>query len=102
MSSTSPRDVLPSTRPTTSCRPPSLHSNRATHTRRWLEATTELRRACAAKLARENGLEADPETEILVTMGAKQGLALAVLSTLESGDEVLVEDPGFVSYQPAI
>jgi aspartate/methionine/tyrosine aminotransferase len=60
------------------------------------------REACAIKLRRDNGVEADPETEILATLGCKQGLFLALLATLDAGDEVLVEDPGFVSYEPAI
>jgi aspartate/methionine/tyrosine aminotransferase len=64
--------------------------------------TTEFRRACAAKLARENGLEADPDREILATMGVKQGIGLSLLATLNPGDEVIVEDPCFVSYGPLI
>jgi aspartate/methionine/tyrosine aminotransferase len=62
----------------------------------------EFREACAAKLARDNHLEYDPETEIIITLGCKQGLFLALLATLDPGDEVLVEDPGFVSYEPAV
>ena len=64
--------------------------------------TLAYREACARKLSRENGLEADPEREIVATLGCKEGLFAALLATLSPGDEVLVEDPGFVSYQPAI
>jgi aspartate/methionine/tyrosine aminotransferase len=64
--------------------------------------TIEFRKACAAKLLRENRLEADWETEIVATMGIKQSLTLASLCIIEAGDEVLVEDPCFVSYQPLI
>ena len=60
------------------------------------------REACARKLARENDLAVDPHTEVIATMGCKQGLLLALMATLDPGDEILVEDPGFVSYQPAI
>lgn len=62
----------------------------------------DFRAACAAKLARDNGIDADPETEIVATLGCKQGLFAALLATLDPGDEVIVEDPGFVSYEPAI
>ena len=62
----------------------------------------EFREACARKLARDNGIEADPERELIATLGCKQGLFLGLQATLDPGDEVLVEDPGFVSYQPEI
>lgn len=58
--------------------------------------------ACAAKLARDNGIDADPEHEIIATLGCKQGLTLALLAILDPGDEILVEDPGFVSYAPTV
>ncbi len=64
--------------------------------------TPDFRAACAAKLARDNAIEADPEHEVIATLGCKQGLFLALMATLDPGDEVLVEDPGFVSYQPEI
>lgn len=58
--------------------------------------------ACAGKLERENGLLVDPEHELIATLGCKQGLTLALLATLDPGDEILVEDPAFVSYAPTI
>lgn len=58
--------------------------------------------ACAEKLARDNGLAMDPETEIIATAGCKEGLLLALLAVIDPGDEVIVEDPCFVSYQPEI
>jgi aspartate/methionine/tyrosine aminotransferase len=64
--------------------------------------TPECRQACAAKLGRDNGIDADPDREIVVTMGVKQGLTLALMATVGPGDEVIVEDPCFVSYQPLI
>jgi aspartate aminotransferase len=60
------------------------------------------RAACAAKLLRDNGIIVDPETEIIATLGCKQGLTLALLALLDPGDEIIVEDPGFVSYAPVI
>jgi aspartate/methionine/tyrosine aminotransferase len=66
------------------------------------QGTFEYRAACAQKLKRDNGLEVDPETEIIATLGCKQGLMLAMMATLNHGDEVIVEDPAFVSYEPTI
>ncbi len=62
----------------------------------------EFREACSTKLARENGLDADPEKHIIATFGCKHGLNLALMATLNPGDEVIVEDPCFVSYRPAV
>ncbi len=62
----------------------------------------EYREACVRKLARDNGITADPDANIIATMGCKEGLLLALLATVDQGDEVIVEDPCFVSYQPEI
>ncbi len=64
--------------------------------------TMEFRKACARKLSRDNGLEADWESEFIATMGVKQALTLALLGVVNDGDEVLIEDPCFVSYQALI
>lgn len=62
----------------------------------------EYRAAIARKLARDNGIDADPETEVIASLGCKQGLTLSLLATLDPGDEVIIEDPAFVSYAPTI
>lgn len=64
--------------------------------------TPEFREACAQKLLRDNDIKADPETEIIATAGVKQGLTLSLMATINPGDEVIVEDPCFVSYLPLI
>lgn len=56
-----------------------------------------LRRAIAAKLSRENGLDFAPE-QIVVGNGAKQALCNAVLSLVNPGDEVVIPTPAWVSY----
>lgn len=56
----------------------------------------------ARKLERENGIIADPEKLIMATLGCKNGLTLALLATINPSDEVIVEDPCFVSYQATI
>lgn len=55
----------------------------------------DVRQAIAAKLARQNGIDADPETEIMVTVGAMQVVFNTMLNFIESGDEVIVMDPGY-------
>lgn len=59
--------------------------------------TPALRRAIAAKLARENGLEVSPEN-VVVGSGAKQVIFEALAATLNPGDEVVVAAPYWVSY----
>lgn len=60
------------------------------------------RRAIAKKLARENNIIANPDTEVIATMGCKQGLTIGLLATINPGDEVIVEDPCFVSYKQTV
>ncbi|MBM3451318.1 MAG: aminotransferase class I/II-fold pyridoxal phosphate-dependent enzyme, partial [Armatimonadetes bacterium] len=55
----------------------------------------ELRQALARKLARDNGIVADPEREILVTTGNKQATFFTMMCLVEPGDEVVVTDPAY-------
>ena len=57
----------------------------------------ELRQAICEKLKRDNGLDFQP-SQIVVSTGAKQALANAVLSLVNPGDEVIVFAPYWVSY----
>ncbi len=61
----------------------------------------ELRKAIAAKLKRDNGLEYTPD-QIVVSTGAKQSIANAVLSLINKGDEVLLPAPYWVSYSAIV
>ncbi len=61
----------------------------------------ELREALSDKLLKENGIEANPE-EIIVTSGASEALHLAIEAFVNPGDEVLIPNPGFVSYEPLV
>ena len=60
-----------------------------------------LRKAIAAKLLRDNGLTYDENSELIVTPGGKAAIAISLLSLVSAGDEVLILDPGWVSYAPA-
>jgi len=62
----------------------------------------ELREAVAAHLDRLYGVFYDPATEIVLTTGVSEGLAIAFLAILDNGDEVLCSDPCFVAYLPAV
>ncbi|WP_159454118.1 pyridoxal phosphate-dependent aminotransferase [Roseovarius albus] len=55
----------------------------------------DVRQAIAEKLIRQNGIVADPETEIMVTVGAMQVVFNTMLNFIEAGDEVIVMDPGY-------
>lgn len=57
----------------------------------------ELKEAICQKLSKENDLHYTP-AEISVTTGVAQGMFVALLSTLNPGDEVLVPDPVYLTY----
>lgn len=62
----------------------------------------ELREAIADKLAKENGIEFDPRSEIVVTVGAKEAVFAAILVNINRGDEVLITDPIYPGYVPCV
>jgi len=62
------------------------------------EGLPELRGAVARKLKRENRIEADPETEILITDGGFGAVFAAIQCLVDHGDEVLVPDPAWPRY----
>lgn len=61
-----------------------------------------LRNAIAEKVSRLYGRAADPDTEISVCSGATEGLFSAIHAIVRPGDEVIVFDPAYDSYEPAI
>ena len=61
----------------------------------------ELRAAIVRKLRRENGLEYSAD-EIIVTPGGKPAIFAAMMTLVGPGDEVLILDPGWVSYAPEV
>jgi aminotransferase len=62
----------------------------------------ELRVALADHLERLYGVRYDPETELLITVGVSEALHLALAATTDPGDEVIVHEPCFVSYNPEV
>jgi len=66
------------------------------------EGLFELRQAIAAKLLRDNGIAADPHSEVLVATGGQEALFLIVQALVNPGDEILMPDPRYTSYDGAI
>lgn len=62
----------------------------------------ELREALSQKATRDYGLNYDPRSEILVTVGATEAVFAALFGLINRGDEVLIPDPGFVLYEPCV
>jgi len=60
----------------------------------------ELREELARDLKTRYGLDYDPRSELLITVGVSEGVDLAMRAILDPGDEILVHDPGYVSYMP--
>jgi aminotransferase len=78
----------------------SLREGRTHYTSNF--GTLELRRALSEHLERRYGVHYDPATEILVTVGASEAVDLALRATCDPGDEVILHEPSYVAYVPAI
>ena len=61
-----------------------------------------LRQAISDHTQRHYGLDYDPETEVLVTTGATEALAAAILAFVDPGDEVIALEPFYDSYAASI
>jgi N-succinyldiaminopimelate aminotransferase len=62
----------------------------------------ELRRAVAGHQQRFYGQDVDPDTEVLVTAGATEGIAAALIALMEPGDEAIAFEPYYDSYAACI
>ena len=78
----------------------SLRQGKTHYTSNW--GLIELRRAISRYQQERFQVEYDPAKEILVTVGASEGIDLALRALVEPGDEVLAPDPTYVSYVPGI
>lgn len=61
-----------------------------------------LREQISLKTAKCYGVEPDPETEITVTSGATEALFVAIQAIVAADDEVIVFDPAYDAYEPAV
>lgn len=78
----------------------SLRSGRTHYTSNY--GTLDLRRALAEHLERRYGVAYDPLREMLITVGASEAVDLALRATCDPGDEVILHEPSYVAYAPAI
>ena len=62
----------------------------------------ELRVEIAEYMMKRFGVKYNPKDEIFVTIGASEGIDVALRTLLEPGDEVLLPDPSYVSYSPGV
>ncbi len=61
---------------------------------------SELRREISAYFERRFGVEYDPDSQILVTVGGSEAIDVAIRTIISEGDEVLIPEPSFVCYNP--
>ncbi len=61
-----------------------------------------LREAVAAKVAHMYGAQVDAQGEVTITAGATEALFCAIAAVVRSGDEVVVFDPAYDSYEPVV
>jgi len=67
-----------------------------------MEGSAELRAQIAHKIAACYGVATDPETQITITLGATEALYSVIQATVGSADEVILFDPSYDSYDPAV
>src|SRR5882672_1241197 len=67
-----------------------------------MEGVVELREQISAKLHTSYGLRFDPHTEITVTCGGTEALYDAIQAAVGPGDEAIIFDPAYDSYEPAV
>lgn len=76
---------------------PELHNEGGTHTHRYSvsKGIPRLRRAMSRWYKTRYDIDLDPETEVISTIGSKEGLAHLAFATLAQGDVVLVPNPAY-------
>lgn len=67
-----------------------------------MEGLLSLRERIAQKLHLSYGLQVDPESEVTVTLGATEAIYSAIQAVVGAGDEVIMFDPSYDSYDPAV
>jgi aminotransferase len=73
----------------------------ATHYTPWA-GDLRLRKAIAKKLKEENKFEVDPESEIIITVGAQEAVFITIFSLINPGEEIIVPEPRYTPYDTAI
>lgn len=78
----------------------SIEDGRTQYTSNW--GLLSLRQKVARYLDSRYTVRYDPSDEVLVTVGASEGIDLALRALVCPGDEVLIPDPSYVSYAPCV
>lgn len=60
----------------------------------------ELRQEISVYVARKYDVDYDPKSEIMVTIGGSEAIDIALRAMLDPGDEVIIPQPSYVSYEP--
>ena len=60
----------------------------------------ELREEISKKVQRVQGVEYDPMSEIIVTVGGSEAIDIGLRAMINEGDEVIIPTPSYVSYEP--
>ncbi|MFO0838652.1 MAG: pyridoxal phosphate-dependent aminotransferase [Phycisphaerae bacterium] len=68
-----------------------INERRSTYS--FPEGIVELRHLIAEKLSRDNGIQADPRAEIVVTVGSSGGFACSIMGCLNPGDGIILFEP---------
>lgn len=76
----------------------SIEQGETHYTSNW--GTIQLRREIARYLEKRFSVSYNPTNEIIVTVGASEGIDIALRALLNPGDEVLIPQPSYVSYMP--
>ncbi|MDE6709169.1 MAG: aminotransferase class I/II-fold pyridoxal phosphate-dependent enzyme, partial [Oscillospiraceae bacterium] len=62
----------------------------------------ELRKTICGYIKRKIGVEYQPESELIITVGGSEGIDLGIRALINPGDEVLIVEPCFVCYAPIV
>ena len=62
----------------------------------------ELRESISDYLNEKYSIKYDPENQIVVTVGASEGIDISLRAIINPGDEILVVEPSYVSYKPCV
>jgi aminotransferase len=77
-----------------------IHSNKTVYSHN--AGYEELRNAASSYLSEKYGLQYDPLSEVIVTVGASEAIDISLRSILSEGDEVLLPAPVYPGYEPVI
>ena len=80
----------------------SYHLNHGANQYAPMPGVPALRHALAARTAAEHGRRIDADAEVSICSGATEGLFAAIQAIVRSGDEVIVLDPAYDSYEPSV